>query len=362
MASSSIFYECESDLDLGFVEDAPAWLLASRFFHSKVGGRPSWLDLKNLPESQEFLCEFCQKPRVLCLQIYAPIEEKSSCFHRTLFIFMCTSPECHTDSKSPFLVLRSQLARNNEFYPYESPVESQDWKSDLNAFKYVKICRVCGCPGDKKCSGCDQVYYCSREHQMADWKFQHKRECKSEKFTYQYKEDEVCHDLLLKQSMLVIEGDDEVVSDSDDDDTEEVNIDKELEKMKELQNGVSLSGKDLKEFVEEEEVKDKNYKRFSKVVKCAPDQVLRYQKNATPLWISTQNVPQDNDIPNCPYCGSKRVFEFQIMPQLLHVLKLDKNPDEPSVDWGILAVYTCENSCDQGPAYRKEFIWKQMIE
>ena len=92
--------------------------------------------------------------------------------------------------------------------------------------------------------------------------------------------------------------------------------------------------------------------------------IFRYQRKAEPLWISTQNVPQESDIPDCPYCGSKRVFEFQIMPQLLHELKLDSQGslDQASVDWGILAIYTCEQSCDQGPAYKQEFIWKQMIE
>ena len=52
------------------------------------------------------------------------------------------------------------------------------------------------------------------------------------------------------------------------------------------------------------------------------------------------------------------------MPQLLHELKLDNQGslDQASVDWGILAIYTCEQSCDQGPAYKQEFIWKQMIE
>ena len=73
----------------------------------------------------------------------------------------------------------------------------------------------------------------------------------------------------------------------------------------------------------------------------------------------------EEQIPNCEICGSKRVFEFQIMPQLLSVLKLDTSLNEKSVDWGVLAVYTCENSCSSNEngarVYKSEFIWKQDI-
>ena len=56
------------------------------------------------------------------------------------------------------------------------------------------------------------------------------------------------------------------------------------------------------------------------------------------------------------------------MPQLLDYLKLNKSVDErmgpeQSIDWGILAVYTCEKSCssseNESKAYKSEFIWKQ---
>ena len=53
-----------------------------------------------------------------------------------------------------------------------------------------------------------------------------------------------------------------------------------------------MTAKDLADFSTEDEViKDKNFKRFQKVVKCAPDQVIRFQRSGTPLWISSNNVP-----------------------------------------------------------------------
>ena len=44
------------------------------------------------------------------------------------------------------------------------------------------------------------------------------------------------------------------------------------------------------------------------------------------------------------------------MPQLLNKLGLDA-----SVDWGVLAVYTCKKSCDfgAGNGYAREFLFRQ---
>ena len=49
---------------------------------------------------------------------------------------------------------------------------------------------------------------------------------------------------------------------------------------------------------------------------------------------------------------------LQIMPQMLNYLRLDEALDG-GVDWGTLAIYTCADNCDQGPAYKKEYLWKQ---
>lgn len=162
----------------------------------------------------------------------------------------------------------------------------------------------------------------------------------------------------MPQFEIIMTGDDEQVSDSDDD--EQVDQAKEMAKLEQL-NAVEISLKDLQDFPEEGQNLDKNFKRFQKVVKCAPDQVIRYQRSSTPLWISEENKAES--IPNCEHCSSPRVFEFQIMPQLLSKLKLDKGLNEQSIDWGILAVYTCEKSCrSDNKSYTQEFIWKQMIQ
>jgi pre-rRNA-processing protein TSR4 len=45
---------------------------------------------------------------------------------------------------------------------------------------------------------------------------------------------------------------------------------------------------------------------------------------------------------------------------MLYYLEVEKLGKERALDWGTLAVYTCERSCQQnGRQYMEEFIWKQ---
>lgn len=41
----------------------------------------------------------------------------------------------------------------------------------------MDACAVCGIKANQKCAGCNSVFYCSRDHQVAGWK-EHKKMCK----------------------------------------------------------------------------------------------------------------------------------------------------------------------------------------
>jgi len=43
---------------------------------------------------------------------------------------------------------------------------------------YKEMCKTCGQPCTKKCSGCRIARYCSSECQEMDWKQEHKAQCK----------------------------------------------------------------------------------------------------------------------------------------------------------------------------------------
>lgn len=55
--------------DIGFLEPKDSWLLHPKYFPSKVGGKPSWLDLKDLPNPKDLLCKKCEVPMIFLCQV-----------------------------------------------------------------------------------------------------------------------------------------------------------------------------------------------------------------------------------------------------------------------------------------------------
>ncbi|XP_067011362.1 programmed cell death protein 2 [Anabrus simplex] len=357
---------------IGYLEEAVSWKLESRFFPSKVGGKPAWLDLLNLPSNDDLKCPKCRNPCMFLCQVYAPLDELDFCFHRTIFIFLCVDPDCCEENENrTFKVFRCQFGRKNDFYPYDPPIDDESWRPDLKAEKYHKLCIVCGAKGTSHCGRCKKVFYCSRQHQIVDWKTGHKEICQTGQVPTEAKSMR-CLWLLPEFELLTAREDedgseetvsDETSDDEDDNDNEEARLEEFRNLVQRGQAGTFQDNpavdQDLLQMANENE--DKEFFKFrSKVVKF-PQQVLRYERGGEPLWLASSNIPSSGDIPPCQYCGSPRDYELQILPQMLNHLALDGVGK--SVDWGVLVVYTCRKSCnDEGPAYKEEFIWKQDIQ
>lgn len=185
------------------VEDSDEFA-GDTFFVSKVGGKPAWLDHGALPAENS--CKKCGKPLVLLLQIHASLTscaeeaEENMEDPRTLLLFMCRDPQCHSlgDSRC-FQVLRyesggSKVSDTNpsasnshtespdvSIRSHDTPSKPQD--SDTHGEDTGKqhapfdLCVVCGGRGSKTCGGCRRVNYCSKYHQIHDWKLGHKKLC-----------------------------------------------------------------------------------------------------------------------------------------------------------------------------------------
>lgn len=347
-----------SVIELGFVQECEAWRLRSPQFPSKVGGRPAWLGEVGVPGPEGLQCGVCKKPVAFLLQVYAPC---TGSFHRTIFLFTCRDPTCHRGAESRcYRVFRNQLPRKNDTYSYGPPPDSPPPRGEHPTSYQLKcglrLCRVCGCLGPKSCSRCHKVNYCDRQHQLMDWKCQHKELCGPAYDVHQVQVAD--HGFLFPEYELVTEPEELDTDASLDDDSTMSQIDAESMNLETSMDELKLNEDELTAMAKHESEEDKAFSRFKKRISVEPEQVLRYCKGGEPLWISGLNVPAENDIPNCE-CGAKRAFEFQIMPQLLNHLKVDSLQE--SIDWGVLAVYTCSANCNAETSYVEEFLWKQEV-
>lgn len=81
-------------IDLGFLDDCEPYLLTNRYYPSKVGGKPAWLELANIPGAEQLRCPKCQQLMVFFAQLYASHDSRVHCFHRSLFVFVCKQSVC----------------------------------------------------------------------------------------------------------------------------------------------------------------------------------------------------------------------------------------------------------------------------
>ncbi|CAN4128114.1 unnamed protein product [Withania somnifera] len=345
--------ESKEPVGLGILEKPEnSWSLLRESFPSKAGGTPAWLDPINLPTGRSCLCDFCGEPLQFMLQIYAPLTEKDSTFHRTLFLFMCTSMNCLLKDQ------HEQWKRNQDKQSRREPPRNNG--KDKPSSAGAVLCGWCGTwKGDKVCGGCRRVHYCSEKHQVVHWKSGHKRHCLPLSISQDASEpsnnrtvrevQEVASNSLWPEFEIAIADECE---DKVSDDNGQVNtlisssrVDESIEALID-----SFEGADDK----------KNWASFQERISRTPAQVLRYYRDAgaKPLWPTSSGQPSKADIPKCTYCGGRRAFEFQVLPQILYYFGVDN--DVHSLDWATIAVYTCESSCDENVAYKEEFVWVQI--
>jgi len=54
-----------------------------------------------------------------------------------------------------------------------------------------------------------------------------------------------------------------------------------------------------------------------------------------PLWCSNKKKLPRDEVPECPYCGSKRAYEMQLMPLLYNYIN-----ELVNLNWDSVMVYT----------------------
>lgn len=371
-------------ISLGFpvkIENDYLYSLRSQYLPlGKIGGKPSWLNPKHIPTSQQLECKVCTKAMCFLIQLYATSnDDPPHSFHRTIYIFICRNPECSkANDASNFAAFRCILPRANEYYSFDGPMDP-DLDGDVPDPHLPKdaphLCELCGCFASKKCAKCGDAWYCCRDHQALDWTTSHKVACGKPKVVedeaknpsnlFLFKEHGICLDNeYIPANLLEGISDDEDADGVDSDDESEADRAermKDFEKFVDSQKGKNedITTEDVEAAVTEQK-KDELFEKFNRFINLNPDQIVRYQRYGEPLPASDRAtaLPEPDAVPSCDVCGSARRFEFQLTPHLLSLMEVDRVGQ--SIDFAGVYIYACMRSCEiPNQGYAQEFVVKQ---
>eukprot|EP01083_Nonionella_stella_P273581 928106_1 len=347
--------EERSEIQLGFLDQPnDPWILSRNYFPSKVGGRPSWLNPRDLPSMGDLTCQSCSKSLRFLLQLYAPFDEFDRTFHRTVFIFCCPNQLCYKEKPSGCVrAFRSQLPHTNSFYSVDPPKYDVKPESEVEMAE-VPTCSLCGLPGVTQCNTCHLPHYCSDAHERAHGGVHKCARADSVTSGEDSKvsgiDDKIAKKYVFPEFELSME-----------DEPRETDFGNENDLLLRYENSLSnmteeekvsheADGRDLEAIEKSLRTRiDEKFVDFSVRVARAPEQVVRYG-SPEPLWVGTPGRACAEEVAPCERCGEKRKFEFQVMPQILHFLNVDTGIEsrDTALDWGTLAVYTCARSCGDG--------------
>lgn len=371
---------------VGYLEDPPSErerrLLTRQFFPSKVGGRPAWLVPERLPDETAVLtCRRCASRLRFLLQVYASQgTRKESCFHRTVLLFVCTN--CQPNEA---VALRAQLPRANGHYSSEEPDREailEEYAVPVDEEIEALCCQNCGLPCSNPSGLCSD---CARRARNKDAPV-----CFNELELSVESAEQPDYDDEEKEGGEAPRAD-EAADDAEGDDPDAyaaemkaaadaiqgIKIDERsmkdkeaIDKLTEYQDMVKQDPQAAMdkyganwydEWLDKRSTKDPLFKRFTRFTVENKGHVLRYELGGDPLWFSHHKRLKGQP-PNCPYCGSKRIFEFQVQPQLIALLK--GSPLQDRLDFGTICIFSCEESCDAKPGsdhspYFEEFVYVQ---
>ncbi|XP_026095083.1 programmed cell death protein 2-like isoform X1 [Carassius auratus] len=306
---------------------------------NKIGDRPDLLPVITL---QHPTCSLCQRGLSHVVQVYCPLA--ASPYHRTISVFACTNPHCSGKSES-WIVLRSQCLED-----------------DIKARQDDKT-TPCTESAMSRTDWCDEAddWGMDDEEQVAENGVQIPNDCIGEGNDVSSRLQDLCIDGDHHQSAL--QPNDvpvfqpfyiSVMEETDLDGFHDTDHENELLRAYEEREGVTVeeihscgSGGATQEEYEKATAKhgDEVFTSFMKKISLCPEQVLRYSWAGSPLFISETVSDVIQTVPVCAHCGSPRVFEFQLMPALVSLLRSVDTDSDVSLEFGTVLVYTCRNSC-----------------
>lgn len=358
---------------------------------SWIGGRARWMEEEGSRETS-LTCELCGKSLWLVAQIYAP----TASLHRSVCVFGCNSPDCSRQAKG-WRAMRTQQHRPAA--PHSTPssssvqpdassevkVEYSSWgeeEGDLDASlaalllqnergsssvdqkRRVKEKRSSS-TGENISDSVGETVTATGEHVGPELPF-FELHFQPEPYGAIAGAAELDRTMLDRLRRYKEEEEDESISGMID----ATILGSAVPQQSSL--GTSVDNRD--ENYEKTPAHLKAVMKFEERVSRCPRQVVRYVWGGKPLWSSSSFSREVHPIPAC-VCGAERTFEFQLMPAILHHLRVDdfghdsrelrgtlpaKADDsnhhsksalsEPIIcragmEWGAIGIWSCPNAC-----------------
>ncbi|CAG9331478.1 unnamed protein product [Blepharisma stoltei] len=296
---------------LGFPKSSPT-LTIKQMPDGKIGGNPLFL------LSEPLAPECCGIPSKFICQISAPGDDDSS-YYRYLYVFQCLT--CKLPS-----AFRAQLPKENPLIQEEQNESNEPLDSGWDTVPDSSdLLNMMDNLEDTKVSKKDLTFEIFQEDEKA-----------TEVINKLYRAD-------LQNKEMVKDIYEFMEAPFDEEEEEDIPFEEEEgedpEEDKDANDLMKLIAKNQKDS------KDISFDVLKWCRDLDPTQCIRYGKRILPLWYSDKGRPAER-IENCT-CGEARIFEFQVLPQILNYIKEDE------LDFGTILVYTCPNSC-QIEGYARE--------
>lgn len=385
------------------------------FTTNKIGGKPDW----PYKFVENPTCSLCQLPSPLVLQLYTPLE--NLLYNRTLYLFGCINPNCWNQAESWTCLRIQTLEQETEKIPTVTQTidtndwcqGADDWDEDNNAIEENGNLIVGGerisDEDDESCSMEDSI--CSGfGHLMADDRNANMGNfvdaqggavgrLHSPRATAEIEGDEgeiisidtptfpqvdlaallqevtplpqdICHNtsnlktfsnLQFVPCFMSVWEESESVANTVDRHVKELLLDYQ-------QKHNAISSEDVAPIdcgtgVDETYEKsapahgDKMFHYFLTKIQKNPGQILRYNRDDSPLLLA----PFNEKVRRCEYCDGEMIFEFQVLPTLIPKLRLIGDArDSSRLEFGTVLIFSCRKSCwDTDAITRKELVFLQ---
>ncbi|XP_018420370.1 PREDICTED: programmed cell death protein 2-like isoform X2 [Nanorana parkeri] len=321
---------------LGFKDAALEPDTASSWDVSKIGGLPD-------PPPQVTLCfpacPLCSGSLCHVVQVYCPLE--GSHFHRVIHVFACRRKSCWGKPES-WVALRSQSLeghkpqiteassqQENKMATTEWCDDADNWGMDDNDAESLIMAPAVS-----------HSTSCPAEIPTTDWTSQLQNLSLTDASETVQSSDS--GDIFRCYYIAVVD-EKECEWDTDLDHARRLLQEYERREASSVEELESCELKGQGEKYEKSDLKSRDlmfYKFLRKIAPCQ-QQILRYSCNGQPLCISPLDATSQP--PPCPRCGSRRIFEFQLMPALVTMLQGAKS--DLLLEFGTVLIFTCERSC-----------------